>query len=246
MSARPPYEILVDATGEHPPDEETVIVHYDDGRSERLRVQDYRRVYAVPGLYEAIVVDKLKCRSPERVALLLASVARALGRAPETVRVLDLGAGNGVSGQALSARGLTPVVGLDIEPGARAAAIRDRPHTYQRYLTADLLALTPAQARAIRALEPNALACVGAIGLNHVPPASVAAALELLDGDSLLAYTLAATPSSADAAELAARLQAIADRWLIEQLARQRYRHRFTVTGRPIWWEAVVLRARRL
>jgi predicted TPR repeat methyltransferase len=236
----------LNATDASPPDEEDVEVRFADGRREQVRVQDYERVFAVRGLYEAIVVAKLRCRSPDRVASMLASAAQRLGRPAQSVRVLDLGAGNGVSGEALAAHDLRPVVAIDIEPAARAAALRDRPNMYDTYLTADLLALTPTQAQAIRALTPNALACVGAIGLGHVPPAALPAALELLADDSLLAYTVAATRGATDAAEISVRLDSIQSQWLVEELTRERYRHRLTVTGRPIWWEAVIARARRV
>ena len=238
------FTIVVNAMEERAPDQEEVEVRFADGRSERVRVQDYERVYAVRGLYEAIVMETLRCGSPARVASMLARAARTLGLAERSLRVLDLGAGNGVSGDALADHGLRPVVAIDLEPGARAAALRDRPDTYDMYLTAEVLSLTATQRRAIRALMPNALACVGAIGLDHVPPAALPAALELLADDSLLAYTVAADAIATDAEEISTRLGAIADRWLIEELARERYRHRLTVTGRPIWWEAVVVRAR--
>jgi hypothetical protein len=251
MSDPPPaFTILAAADGERRcderPDQEEIVVRFaDDGHEERVRVQDYARVYAVAGLYEAIVQDRLCCQSPDRVASMLARAAPELGRAPQSVRVLDLGAGNGVSGQALAAQGLRPVVAIDTEPAARAAALRDRPGLYQAYLIADVLALTPGEVRMIRALAPNALACVGAIGLDHVPPAALPAALELLADDSLLGYTLAEANRTVDGAEISARLSEIAERWRIDELARERYRHRLTVSGRPIWWEAVIVRARR-
>ncbi len=245
MTRVAPFTICLGAEQDLAPNQEAVTVRFADGHTELVRVQDYERVYAVPGLYEALVGDRLRCRSPDRVASMLARAARGLGRAPHSVRVLDLGAGNGVSGEALATRGLSAVGAIDIEPAARAAALRDRRDTYCEYLTADVLALTLAQAEVIRALGANALACVGAIGLDHVPPAALAAALELLADDSLLAYTLAAANAATDGAEISAGFRAIRDEWLIEELARERYRHRLTVAGRPIWWEAVVVRARR-
>jgi hypothetical protein len=242
----PAFRILAASEEERRPDEEEVLVRFaDDGHQERVRVQDYARVYEVAGLYEAIVQDRLRCQSPERVASMLARAATELGRAPRSVRVLDLGAGNGVSGQALAAQGLQPVVAIDTEPAAGAAATRDRPGLYEAYLIADVLALAPAEVRVIRALAPNALACVGAIGLDHVPPAALPAGLDLLADDSLLGYTLAEANRAVDGAEISARLSEIAERWRIDELARERYRHRLTVTGQPIWWEAVVVRARR-
>ena|SRR5450755_900833 len=245
MSDMPAFTVSLDVPAGRSPDQEEVVVRFADGRLERVRVQDYQRVYAVPGLYEAIVSDTLRCRSPDRVASMLAQAARSQARPPQPLRVIDLGAGNGVSGEALIAHGLKPVVAIDIEPAARAAALRDRPDTYDAYLTADILALTPAQVGAIRGLAPNALACVGAIGLDHVPPGALPAALGLLDDDALLAYALLVTNATTDAAEIFAGLRATADGWRIEELARERYQHRLTVTGEPIWWEAVVIRACR-
>jgi hypothetical protein len=246
MTDPPAFTIVANAADERAPDQEEVVVRFaDDGHEERFRVQDYAHVYGVPGLYEAIVHDTLRCRSPDQVAAMLARAAQELGWAPPSVRALDLGAGNGASGEALAAQGLTPVVAIDTEPAARAAATRDRPGLYDTYLIANVLGLTVTEQHAIRALTPNALACVGAIGLDHVPPAALPAALELLADDSLLAYTLAAADIAVDGAEISARLRAIEDRWRIEELARERYRHRLTVSGDPIWWEAVVVRARR-
>jgi hypothetical protein len=283
MSQMPPFTVSLDVPAGCPPDQQEVVVRFADGSLERVRVQDYQRVYAVPGLYEAIVSDTLRCRSPDRVGSMLAQaarsqvgfpqplrvigsagvarsqarspqplrvissagVARSQARSPQPLRVIDLGAGNGVSGEALIAYGLKPVVAIDIEPAARAAALRDRPDTYDAYLTADILALTPAQVGVIRGLAPNALACVGAIGLDHVPPGALPAALGLLDDNSLLAYTLSVAKATTDAAEICTALRAMADGWRIEELARERYQHRVTVTGEPIWWEAVVVRAVR-
>ena len=121
-----------------------------DGR--RLRLHDYPALFAVPGLYEAVVQEALRCRAPEVVAALLAGAADG---AP--LRVADLGAGNGVSGEALRAHGLDPVVALDLLPEARAAALRDRPGLYRDYLAADAAALGPADEGRVRACAPQAL-----------------------------------------------------------------------------------------
>ena len=171
-----------------------------------------------------MVQRRLGCRTPDRLAALLAAAA---GHA----RVLDAGAGNGVSGDALAAHGLDPVVGLDLEPAARAAALRDRPGRYGVYLTADLTALTPAQESAIRAARPDAIACVGAVGTDHVPPAAVAAGLALLEPPAWIAY---AYDVGLGADPLAEMLRGA------EEHARERYVHRRTVTGGERVWEAVV------
>ena len=186
-------------------------------------------MFAIPGLYEEVVQRRLGCRTPERVAALLAAAAGNAG-----LRVLDAGAGNGVSGDALAAAGLDPVVGLDLEPAARDAALRDRPGRYGAYLVADLAALAPAEEAAIRAARPQALACVGSVGGGHLPPAAVVAGLELLEPPALLAYAFDVGRGPDPLREVLAG---------VPELARERYVHRRTVTGGERVWEAVVTQA---
>jgi hypothetical protein len=193
----------------------------------RLRLHDYERIYAVPGLYEALVQQRLGCRTPDRMAALLAAAA------PPGLRVLDAGAGNGVSGEALAAHGLDPVVGIDLLPEARAAALRDRPGLYGTYLVADLAALGAEEEAAIRAARPQALACVGSVGAGHLPPEAVAAALTLLEPGALVAYAYDIELGADPLGDLFAGA---------EELHRDRALHRHTVTGGRRIWEAAVVR----
>ena len=48
-----------------------------DGEKHTIRFHDYHEIYDIPGLYERIFHDHLKCRSPEVVIGLLAGAARA-------------------------------------------------------------------------------------------------------------------------------------------------------------------------
>ena len=188
----------------------------------------------MPGLYEEVVQRRLGCRTPARVAGMLARAAAGLGRAPADVRVLDAGAGNGVSGEALAAAGMRPVMGLDILPAARAAALRDRPGVYGDYLAADLCDLRAEDERAIRAAAPNALACIGSVGGDHMPPPAVASALALLAPQPLLAYAY-------DVERFEDPLRALPAVSGGRELARERALHRRTVTGGERFWEAVVV-----
>ncbi|MDP9401152.1 MAG: methyltransferase domain-containing protein [Actinomycetota bacterium] len=208
--------------------DELIEVTFADGTVQRLRIQDYPRMFAVPGLYEEVVQRRLACAAPDQVADLLARAAQ------DGLRVLDVGAGNGVSGQALAARGLRPVVGVDLLPAAREAALRDRPDLYDLYLVADLTALAPDDADAIRALRPDALACAGAIGAGHLPTPALAAALDLLEPGALVALTVHAPADDPVLAPLEALL---AER--LEGLVRKPFRHRFTTTRGERHAEAV-------
>jgi hypothetical protein len=227
-----PYSVRFPPQDPGAPDEEAFEVAFDDGRVERLTMHDYARVYAIPGLYEEVVQRILGCATPDRIAALLAGVADD----PSEVRVLDLGAGNGVSGEALAAAGLRPVAAVDLEPVAREATLRDRPGLYELVLTGDIAALDPAP---IRALHPNALTLVGALGNDHVGPGALAAAAALLEPDALIAY---AHPDYEDDAPLRAALAALGR---VTELTRERYVHRRTASGGERIWDAAVLRLER-
>ncbi len=227
--------------------QELIRVTYDDGRSEELHLHDYARVYELPGLYERIVHDRLGCRSPERLASMLAEAIEELGWDRAQTRVLDLAAGNGVSGEALRGHGLTPVLGTDIIPEARDAALRDRPGVYDRYLTLDLLALAPGDQRTISALRANALCCVAPVGTasQQLPPPALAAAARLLSDDALVVYMH--DPLFGDDDEVTEQLWSsqLGPQTSAELLSRTRYLHRRTVTGRPYEMDGVVWRLRR-
>jgi hypothetical protein len=214
------------------PDEEAFEVAFADGRVERLTMHDYGRVYAIAGLYEEVVQRILQCATPARVAALLARAARGLGWALDDVRVLDLGAGNGVSGSALEEAGMRPVVAVDIEPAARLATLRDRPGLYELVLTGDVRSLGPD----VRALCPNALTLVGALGSDHVGVEDLSAAARLLEDDALVAY---AYPEYESDAELRVALAALGE---VTELGRERYRHRRTAAGGERVWQAAVVR----
>ncbi|HEY1568514.1 MAG TPA: hypothetical protein VGF68_15915 [Solirubrobacteraceae bacterium] len=229
---------------------EVIRVRHDDGRTEELRLHDYDRLYALPGVYEQIVQERLGCRSPAELAGMLAHAVDAAGWARGDVRVLDIAAGNGVSGEALAAVGLRPVLGTDIVPAARAAALRDRPGLYDEYLTLDLLALTDAQRAAVRALRANALSCVAPVGTqeSELPPEVLVAAADLLAPDALVVYMHDPHRGLADAvtAEVwAAGLGRSGTGVDARELERRRYVHRHTVNGAPFEMDGVVWRLRR-
>jgi predicted TPR repeat methyltransferase len=209
-----------------------------------LRLHDYERLYALPGLYEQIVHDRLGCRSPAELAGMLARAADGLGWPRAQLRVLDIAAGNGVSGEALAAEGLHPVLGTDIVPSAREAALRDRPGLYDRYLTLDLLRLADAERAEVVALRANALSCVAPVGehASELPPAALVAAAALLAPDALAVYMHDPHRGAPDAVTSALWREAGID---AEELVRRRYVHRYTVNGAPFEMDGVVWRLRR-
>jgi hypothetical protein len=226
---------------------EVIRVRHDDGRTEELRLHDYDRLYALPGVYEQIVHERLGCRSPAELAGMLARGADALGWERGDVRVLDIAAGNGVSGEALAAARLHPVLGTDIVPSAREAALRDRPGLYDQYLTLDLLALTDDEGAMIASLGANALSCVAPVGTHgaELPPEVLVGAAELLAPDALVVYMHDPQRGVPDAITAALWSSSLGPDVEAQELKRRRYVHRYTVNGAPFEMDGVVWRVRR-
>jgi hypothetical protein len=222
---------------------ERITVYHDDGTVEELTLHDYSRVYALPGVYEQIVQEDLGCRSPAHLAGMLAGALEALGRDLSKTRVIDIAAGNGVSGEALRAAGMDVVLGTDIVPEAREAALRDRPGVYDEYLTLDLTELSAEQAEHVRSLQANALTCVAPVGTRPgtVPPEVIAAACGLLSAEPLVAALH--DPRFGDPDPLSERFfaQVGAEATLLDH---ERYLHRFLVSGAPFELEASVWKLR--
>ncbi|MGH2858409.1 MAG: methyltransferase [Solirubrobacteraceae bacterium] len=225
---------------------ERIEVRFADGRREDLRLHDYERIYALPGLYERIVQERLGCRSPAVLAGMLGAAVDSCGWDRAAVRVLDIAAGNGVSGEALAAEGLGGAgrYGTDIIPVARAAALRDRSGVYDDYLTLDLLALSDEQRRDLAALGCAALSCVAPVGerRSELPPDALAAAATLLADDAVVVYMHdpAGRPDIVDARWW--RRAVSAEAMLV---ARERYRHRYLADGSPFEMDGVVWRLQR-
>lgn len=209
------------------------------GERRRVGFHDYAAIYAEPGLYERVFIEELGMRSTFEVVRLFGEALRGLGIDPAEQRVLDLGAGNGVGGEALGALGVGSVIAVDLEPAARAAAARDRPGVYEDFVVADMA--RDAGQLAGRGL--TAVVALSAIGPGHVPPVALERALGLLQPGGLYAFAVmpALLPGSDDEAGLATGYPDYLAELLgqSEELAREAYVHRRQADGSP--HEAVAL-----
>jgi SAM-dependent methyltransferase len=209
-----------------------------------MRLHDYDRVYAVPGLYEEVVQRILCCASPAKIAEVLLSVAALEGREPHLLRVLDLGAGNGLVGEELRARGVVVLVGTDSTPKARAAAVRDRPGLYASYVVGDLNG-KPELGTLVRELGLNCIVCAGALGLDHIEANSFAELWDLLPAGAMFALTVRedlAQPGASDIGDELAVLGAAGSD--TEIVVSGRFRHRLSIAGEPIHYLAIGARKR--
>ncbi|HEY2191453.1 MAG TPA: hypothetical protein VGH76_03995 [Actinomycetospora sp.] len=234
-----PFTVDLDPTPGRRQGEERFVLHHGD-QTREVVLHDYATVYSVPGLYEEVVQHRLQCASPATVADALVEAGSSIGVPPADLRAFDLGAGNGVVGQELAARGVTVVVGADGIDEARDAAHRDRPGLYAHYLVGERLEGEQV-ARLVREERLNALVAAGAVGEGHVPVDALAELWSAFPADSVIALTLkdgGPETGDHDVPDVEGMLAGFEDTSVV---LRRRFRHRLSMAGTELYY--VVLAA---
>jgi predicted TPR repeat methyltransferase len=212
-----------------------------DGETRRLRFHDYAETYAVPGLYERLFYDKLKCDSPRKVCELLDEMLASEGREAQDLRVLDVGAGNGMVGEKLQELNVDQIVGIDIVAEAAEAAERDRPGVYDDYYVVDLTEMPEKTHTELRARELNCMTSVAALGFGDIPPDAFAAAYNLIEPGGLVGFALKdEMVSGEDSSGFSRLIEAGIAESALDVKAEDRYRHRLDTNGDPLYYVAVI------
>jgi hypothetical protein len=234
------WTVELDTTPGRRQAQEEFVLHHPDGADERIVLHDYARVYAVPGLYEEVVQHRLQCASPATVAGALVEAAEAEGRTADGLRAFDLGAGNGVVGEELRARGVTVVAGADGVAEARDAAHRDRPGLYAHYLVGERLDVDEVSAL-VREEGLTALVAAGAVGEGHVPVDALAQLWDAFPAGSFLALTLAGGEGGQDATDVEKMIADTAgSEHASRTVVRRRFRHRVSMAGDELYYLVLV------
>ena len=217
-----------------------------EGRRRRVRFHDYHELFRIPGLYEGIFYRELKCCSPTRTALLLDELVRDAGERFEDLRVLDVGAGNGMVGDELQARHAEYIVGIDIIPEAQMATQRDRPGVYDDYVVADLTELAEGKEKRLREARCNCLTSVAALGFGDMPAAAFAKALDLVETPGWVAFTIKEDfLRDEDASGFSQLVRSLSRRRILQLQAYRRFSHRLSVSGEKLYYVAMVARKLR-
>jgi SAM-dependent methyltransferase len=212
-----------------------------DGRTRDIRFHDYDEIYAIPGLYEFLFYERLKCCSPEVVRELLEDELESSGADPADLRVLDLGAGNGMVGEELADMGADSIVGIDLLPEAAAAAERDRPGIYDAYHVCDLTELSAGLREELRGYDLNALVTVAALGFGDIPPLAFAEAFNLVEDGGFVAFNIKEHfLDDGDPTGFARLIGRVLDTGIVEQRAEKVYCHRLATNGDELNYAAIV------
>lgn len=213
-----------------------------DGQTRRIRFHDYHEIFEIPGLYEHLFYKRLRCASPRVVRELLAAELDRDGVDSSSLRVLDVGAGNGMMGDELADLGVGYLVGVDIIPEAAMATERDRPGVYDKYHVVDLTDLDDAQRAEFAAHRLNCLLLVAALGFGDIPTAAFAAAHNVLETPAWLAFNIKEDflDREDDDTGFARLIRRMLSEGIIERRSERRYQHRLSVAGDPLHYLAIV------
>ncbi len=237
--ALPPADLLLTQ------DEEWCVVRLN-GKWREIRLHDYDELFSVPGLYERLICDILKCDSPTRIRKLFEAELAASDTQAGTLRALDLGAGNGMVGEELADMGVEFIVGADIIEAAAEATERDRPGVYADYHVVDMTRLNQSDRRELAGYGFNCLTCVAALGFGDIPTQAFANAYNLIEPGGWIAFNIKSTfLDQSDGNGFARLVQTVMADKTLEVRKTQRYQHRVGTNRQPIQYTAIVGNKRR-
>ena len=220
--------------------DETYFYLQGSGAPRKIRFHDYDEIYQVPGLYEQIFYDRLKCTSPVKVTAILETAINQSSENFTELRVLDLGAGNGMMGEELKKRGISRLVGVDIIPEAYDATIRDRPGLYDAYHICDFTELDETTRSEIVSWDCNAMVTVAALGFGDIPVKAFIEAFNIVNTEGWVAFNIKETFfDKSDETGFSRMMRELIFSEYLDIYHIERYRHRLSIDGEPLYYFAI-------
>lgn len=213
----------------------------ENGQTVTLRFHDYSELYKRPGLYEQLFYDRLRCASPEKVCEVLAKVLIHSNKEINELRVLDLGAGNGMVGEKLSELGVSRLIGADIEAEAQTACERDRPGVYDAYYVADLCQMDDSLENDLRDWQIDCLTCIAALGFGDIPTKAFVNAFNLVQPGGWIVFNIKETfLQESDDSGFSRLVKHLLLTDILQVHHLERYRHRVSIDGTPLFYFVLV------
>jgi len=221
--------------------DETYFFLQGSGKQRKIRFHDYDEIYQVPGLYEQIFYDRLKCTSPVKVASILEAAIKQSSDNFTELRVLDLGAGNGMMGEELKKHGVSRLVGVDIIPEAYEATIRDRPGLYDAYYVEDFTNLDDETKEDIATWQCDCMVTVAALGFGDIPTMAFIEAFNIIKAEGWVAFNIKESfLDNSDETGFSKMIRELIFSEFLDIYYIERYRHRLSIEGEPLYYYAVV------
>lgn len=210
-------------------------------KKRKIKFHDYDEIYEVPGLYEQIFYDRLKCISPSKVTSILESAIKQSVDNFTELRVLDLGAGNGMMGEELKKHGVSRLIGVDIIPEAYDALIRDRPGIYDAYYIEDFCELGEERKEEIESWQCDCMVTVAALGFGDIPTKAFINAFNIISNEGWIAFNIKDTfLDLKDKTGFSTLTRELIFSKYLDVYHIERYRHRLSIDGQPLYYFAVV------
>ncbi len=218
-------------------DEEFFYLVESDGKKRKILFHEYAEIYKIPGLYEQLFHERLKCTSPSKVTEALIYIVRQSKANFTELRVLDLGAGNGVMGEELRKKGCARLVGTDILYEASEACERDRPTVYDTYHIVDFCNLTEEQKEELENWSFDCLTAVAALGFGDIPAKAFIEAFNILQSEGWIAFNIKETfLDKNDTTGLSVAIRELIFSEYLDIYYLERYRHRLSMEGKPLYY----------
>ncbi len=220
--------------------DETYFYLLSSGKKRKVRFHDYNEIYQIPGLYEQVFYDRLKCTSPTKVASILESAIKQAQDSFTELRVLDLGAGNGMMGEELKKRGVSRLIGVDIIPEAYDAAIRDRPGVYDYYYIENFCDLNEDTKESIASWQCDCMVTVAALGFGDIPAKAFIEAFNIIKPQGWVGFNIKETfLDQSDDTGFSKMIRELIFSKYLDIYHIERYRHRLSIEGEPLYYFAI-------
>ena len=178
--------------------------------------------------------------SPSKVSSILYSTVNQTVENFSELRVLDLGAGNGMMGEELKKHGVARLIGVDIIPEAYEATLRDRPGLYDAYYVEDFCNLAPDVKEEIEQWHLDCMVTVAALGFGDIPTKAFIEAFNIIKSEGWIAFNIKETfLDTSDDSGFSRMIRELIFSEYLDIYHIERYRHRNSIEGEPLFYFAI-------
>jgi len=143
-------------------------------------------------------------------------------------------------GEELKKQGVSRLIGVDIIPEAQAAAERDRPGVYDAYYVKDFCSLDDSDRDELNLWSFDCLISVAALGFGDIPATAFLEAFNMVSKDGFVAFNIKETfLDRSDDSGFSQLVRELIFSEYLDLYHLQRYRHRFSIEGNPLYYFAL-------